>query len=103
MVTEIVFFDLPRGTNRAEALALYRQSAGQWVNNPDLFEKYYFFDEERCLGGGVYVWRTREAAKRWHGDAYRAMVEKRYGTPPRIEILEALVRVDPTAKRVEEL
>jgi hypothetical protein len=59
-----------------------------------LIEKYYFFDEERSLGGGVYIWKTREAAARWHGPEYVAMIEKVYGSSPRIQILDALIRVD---------
>ncbi|MGO9772650.1 MAG: hypothetical protein ACLPSW_24480 [Roseiarcus sp.] len=103
MVTEIVFFALPKGTTRADALALYRRTADKWLANPDLVEKYYFFDEERSLGGGVYVWRTREAARRWHGEEYQRMVQSLYGAPPRMQILDALIHVDPIAGRIEEL
>ncbi|WP_019938537.1 hypothetical protein [Bordetella sp. FB-8] len=46
MITEIVFFDLPQGTDRDAITALYRQSAQVWRTNPDLIEKYYFFDED---------------------------------------------------------
>jgi hypothetical protein len=30
MITELVFFDLPKGTTRAQALAMYRQTAESW-------------------------------------------------------------------------
>lgn len=103
MVTEIVLFDLAPGTTRAEAVALYRQSAPQWLGNADLIEKYYFFDEERGLGGGVYFWRSRAAAQRWHGEDYRRMVEARYGAPPRIEVLDALLHVVPAGGRIAEV
>jgi hypothetical protein len=43
MITELVFFDLPKGTTRTQALELYRKSAEPWLRNPDLIEKYYFF------------------------------------------------------------
>lgn len=102
MIAEIVFFDLPAGTKRADALTLYRQSAGGWLSNPDLIEKYYFFDEERHLGGGIYIWRAREAALRWHGEDYVRRVRSLYGAPPRAQILDALVHVDPVAGRTRE-
>jgi hypothetical protein len=102
MIVEIVTFDLPQDTTRAEALVLYKKSAATWANNGDLVEKYYFFDAEKCLGGGVYIWPDRAAAARWHGESYRNRVRSLYGAPPRIEILDALMRVDPLAKRVEE-
>jgi hypothetical protein len=103
MVTAIVFFDLPPGTDRAAALALYRRSAHQWLANPDLIEKYYFIDEERGLGGGIYVSHSREGAARWHGDDYRQMVRSVYGAEPRIEILDALMHVDPATGTLAEL
>jgi hypothetical protein len=102
MITEIVFFDLPAGISRAEALALYRQTAGGWLTNPDLIEKYYFFDEERHLGGGIYIWRSREAALRWHGEDYVQRVRALYGSLPRMQILDALLHVDPIGGRMRE-
>jgi hypothetical protein len=103
MITEIVFFDLPKGARRADALALYRKSAVNWLANPDLVEKYYFFDEERNLGGGVYIWRSHEAAQRWHGEDYQRMAQSLYGASPRMERLDALIHVDPVAGRITEL
>lgn len=103
MIAEIVLFELPRGATRAHALALYRTSAAQWAANPDLVEKYYFFDEARGEGGGVYIWRTREAAERWHGDEYKSRVRALYGSPPRTQAFEALIRVDAVAGVVTEL
>ena len=47
MIAEIVTFDLPPGTDRAATLALYRQSAAKWTANPDLIEKFYFFEAGR--------------------------------------------------------
>ncbi|SRR5579875_1594245 len=103
MITEIVFIDLPTGITRADALSLYRKTAAErWVSNPDLIEKYYFFDEETHLGGGIYIWPNREAAQRWHGNDYVAMVEATYGSPPRFQILEALIHVDPAYGKIKE-
>ena len=91
-------------TTRADALAMYRKTAAdRWVSNPDLIEKYYFFDEETHLGGGVYIWPTREAAQRWHGKDYVAMVEATYGAPPRFQILDAVIRVVPARGEITEL
>jgi hypothetical protein len=103
MIVEIVQFDLPPGTKRSEATELYQRSAGAWVKNKDLVQKYYFYDEATCRGGGVYVWRSREAAQRWHGEEYRDMVRRMYGSPPRIEILilgDAVLHVDPAQGKI---
>lgn len=100
MIVAIVRFDLPPGTTRDEALALYDQSAPGWLDNPDLVEKTYLFDAQRCEGGGVYVWRSRAAIERWHGPDYVRMVTARYGAAPRIETFEAVLHLDPTRRRV---
>ena len=102
MITEIVQFDLPQGTTREEALARYRQTAPAWSRNPDLLRKYYFFDSERALGGGVYVWKNRAAAGRWHGEDYRARIRALYGSEPRMAYFETLVLVDNLRGEVSE-
>lgn len=103
MIIEIVSFDLPPGTDRSTATNLYRQSAPKWAINPDLIEKFYFFDEERCVGGGTYFWKSLEAVSRWHGDDYREMVRSLYGSEPRIQILDAVIHVDPLAGKWTEI
>jgi hypothetical protein len=68
-----------------------------------LIEKYYFYDEGNCRGGGVYIWTSREATQRWHGEAYRDMIRRTYGSVPRIEMLDALLHVDTAAGEVRTL
>jgi hypothetical protein len=100
MITDIVFIDLPRGISRAKVMELYNTTAPTWAKNEDLIEKYYFFDKEKSLGGGIYIWKTRAAQQRWHGPDYHEMVQKLYGSPPRIEVLEAVIRVDATTGNI---
>lgn len=103
MIVEIVRFDLPSGTTREGALALYEHTAPGWLANPDLFEKYYLFDAQHCEGGGVYIWRSRDALERWHGADYRRMVASRYGSPPRIQTFEARLHLDPAGATATRL
>ena len=84
-------------------LSLYRLTADSWASDPDPSKNAIFFDEEKLLGGGVYIWRDRASALRWHGDDYVEMVILRYGSPPRIQILDAVICVDARAGRFEEL
>ena len=76
MITELVLFDLPKGITREEAMAKYRQSIPTWSGNEDLLHKAYFFDEEKSQGGGVYLWKSAEAARRWHGEEFLAETER---------------------------
>jgi hypothetical protein len=51
----------------------------------------------------VYIWTSREAAEQWHGKDYRDRVLRTYGSVPRIEVLDALLHVDPAAGKVSVL
>ena len=96
MITELVFFQFPAGADREQVLGNYRKTADSWLKNPDLVQKYYFFDAETGTGGGVYIWHSREDAVRWHGDEYITRVTALYGVAPRIEIFDALLYVNPS-------
>ena len=102
MITELVFFDLPRGTTREELKAKYTQTAPAWAKNEDLVHKFYFFDAAKCQCGGVYIWKTREAAHRWHGQEYRGRIRALYGSVPTMTYFDTLVVVDNVLKLVTE-
>lgn len=101
MVTEIIFFKLAPDVDHRTLMERYLSTAGKWAQNPDLVQKYYYYDAATHEGGGVYIWRSREAAAHWHGDEYKAMVEKVYGHPPVIRVLDALIHVDATQNKYE--
>lgn len=102
MITEVVQFSLPPGTNRDAALAKYRQTAPAWAKNEGLVHKFYVFDPARNLGGGVYVWKTMDAARRWHGDEYKARIRALYGSEPTMTYHDTLLVVDNVARQVYE-
>lgn len=102
MITEIVYFKLPANITRQEVLEKYRTTASKWAQNTDLLRKYYFFDEQKSLGGGVYIWKDLAAAHRWHGQEYRDMIAKLYGSEPEITCIDALVLVDNVLGKIEE-
>jgi hypothetical protein len=95
MITEFIFFQFAAGADREQVLGNYRKTADSWLENPDLVQKYYFFDAETGAGGGVSIWHSREDAFRWHGDEYMARVTALYGVAPRIQIFDALLYVNP--------
>ena len=102
MITELVVFGLPNGITREEVMAKYRQTVPAWSKNVDLLHKFYFFDVAKSQGGGVYIWKTREAADRWHGEEYRARIRALYGSEPTMTYLDTLVVLDNVLKQVTE-
>ena len=94
MITEIVYFDLPKDMTREEIIAKYRQTAPIWAANEDLVHKFYHFDEATSRGGAVYIWKTAEAAEKWHGPEFKARIKEFYGAEPQMIRHDTLVVVD---------
>ena len=75
MISEIVLFRLPDGMSRADAMTKYRARVSMWQANPDLIHKAFLFDETSRRGGGVYLWKNIEAAKKAHGPAFEEAIQ----------------------------
>ena len=86
MITEIVTFKLRPGMTREDVVTTYRKTAPIWRADPECIRKCYLYDGERRLGGGAYLWRSLEAAKLAHGDAWRKMINELYGSEDEISI-----------------
>jgi hypothetical protein len=93
MITAIVRFQLPKSTSLADAKALFEKSAPNYRSAPGLIRKYYLFGEDR-IGGGVYLWESREAADKQYSAAWKAMIADRYGAQPEITYYDTPVIVD---------
>lgn len=98
MITEIVTFDLPKGTTRAQAVTMFETSVPRWRANPALVRKYYLFDADTGVGGGVYLWPARADAEAAHDASWCDMAEKMYGSRPRFQYFETPVIVDNAAE-----
>ncbi|MDQ2090926.1 hypothetical protein [Marimonas arenosa] len=96
MITEIVNFDLPESMTREEAVALFEKSVPRWQANAKLVRKYYLYDGEAGIGGGVYLWPSVDDAKAAHDAAWCDMAEKLYGARPRFQYFETPLIVDNT-------
>ena len=94
MITEIVLFDLPKGTTRAQMIAQFRESIPRWRDNPDMLRKHMIFDLEHGKGGGVYLWRGVADAKRWHDEAFRQRILAAFGSEPTYQYFDTPVVVD---------
>ncbi len=100
MITEIVTLHLPEVVAREDILERFDASARVWADNPDLIRKNYLLDVESGMVGGVYLWRTREAAEKWHGPAFREQAREIYGAEPDITFFDTPIVVDNVAGTV---
>ncbi len=102
MITEIVNFELPAGISRSEVMEIYRQTATAWSKNEDLVQKYYFFDQDNNVGGGVYIWKSMQAALKWHGVEYKKRIKELYGSDVTMTYLDTLIVVDNVSQQLLE-
>ncbi len=100
MITEIVTFKLPDGSKREDVLAAFEKTASVWGQNPDLIRKNYLFDASNNIAGGVYLWREKAHAEKWHGEEFRARVRKLYGAEPTSQFFETPIVVDNLAGKI---
>jgi len=94
MITEIIIFDIPAGMTRDDVVANYRRSAPKWRANPDLIRKNYLYDAERRRAGGVYLWRSMQAARRARDAAWLDRVRRTYGSEPTVQYFETPLVAD---------
>ena len=94
MITAIVNFRLPADTDARKAAELFKGSAPKYRGMKGLVRKYYVFDEQSRIGGGIYLWRTRADADAVYTPQWKAYIAERYGAPPEIRYFETSVVVD---------
>jgi len=101
MISEIVLFRLPDGMSRADAMTKYRARVSMWQANPDLIHKAFLFDETSRRGGGVYLWKNIEAAKKAHGPAFEEAIQSIFNPAVGKYDVEAEIGPDNGAQRQE--
>ena len=100
MITAIVNFTLPADIDARKAAELFKSSAPKYRGMQGLVRKYYLFDAERRLGGGVYLWKTRADADAVYTPQWKAYIADRYGTAPDIRYFETPVVVDNESDKI---
>jgi hypothetical protein len=80
--------------SRDKAAALFKGSAPKYRDLPGLVRKYYLYSAEEGIGGGVYLWKSREDAERTYTPEWKRMIRERYGAEPVITYFDTPVVVD---------
>lgn len=101
MITAIVNFKLPAGIDAKQAAELFEASAPKYRGVKGLVRKYYLFDEESRIGGGVYLWKSRIDAEAVYTPQWQAFIAERYGALPEIRYFETAVIVDNESGRID--
>jgi len=94
LITEIVTFKLAAGSKREDVYAAFERTAPVWADNPDLIRKNYLYDADAGIAGGVYLWKEKAHALKWHGEEFRKKVKQLYGAEPSSQFFETPIVVD---------
>ena len=65
-----------------------------------MIRKNYIFDPEKGVAGGVYLWKDRSHAEKWHGAEWRKVIEELYGSEPESQFFETPIVVDNLAGEI---
>lgn len=94
MIVAIVNFQLPSDVTAEQARKLYAASAPEYRAMKGLVRKYYLWDADTHIGGGVYLWESRAAAEAVYTTEWKAYIKGRYGVEPAITWFDSPVIVD---------
>jgi len=97
MITEIVMFTLPDGMTHEDVVANCERTATSWRANPDLIRKNYLVDVRNRIAGGVYLWKEKAHAEKWHGEEFRKMIKEMYGSEPKSQFFDTPIVVHNAA------
>ena len=86
-------FDLPPGTTAESYNALCEEVAPTFAEIPGLIRKVFIVAEDLSTGGGMYLWKTREAAEAFE-PTLRDMLENNLQLKPTITYFNAPVIVE---------
>lgn len=94
MITALVQFKLPEPMTTDEAQSVFAETAPKYREVKGLMRKYYLLSEDGTTGGGVYLWKSREAAEQLYTDDWKAFIMQKYGTQPTVTYFASPVIVD---------
>jgi Putative mono-oxygenase ydhR len=94
MITAIVQFELKSQKTVEEAAAMFESSAPKYVNLKGLIRKYYIISQDGTTAGGVYLWKSIDAANQVYSGEWRERVTKLYGSEPSVTFFHSPVIVD---------
>ncbi|MBF2027908.1 MAG: YdhR family protein [Oscillatoriales cyanobacterium C42_A2020_001] len=94
MITAIVQFKLPSAMTSEAVEVSFTSVAPMFREIPGLVRKYFLLSEDGTMGGGVYLWESRQAADRCYTVNFRDAIAERFGSEPSITYFDSPVIVD---------
>ena len=94
MITALVQIKLPESMAKDKAKDVFAGTAPKYQEVTGLIRKYYLLSEDGATAGGVYLWKSRDAAERLYTDDWKTFILQKYGTKPSVTYFDSPVIVD---------
>ena len=94
MITALIQIKLAEPMALDKAQAVFAETAPKYREVTGLIRKYYLLSEDGETAGGVYLWKSREAAEQLYTDDWQAFIMQKYGTKPSVTYFASPVIVD---------
>jgi hypothetical protein len=100
MTATITRFPLPRGIEIAAVKKGFLEVAPKFQDAPGLLRKYFLISQDGKFGGGVYLWKSMEQARRFSEEVLRPMIEETFNAEPSIVYYDAPLIVDNVVSQI---
>lgn len=100
MIIAVTSFKLPKPITREEARAIFLSTAPTYQGVDGLLRKHYVLSEDGGTAGGIYLWKSKQAAEALYTDAWRSFVRGKYGTEPSVTYFDSPVVVDNISQQI---
>jgi hypothetical protein len=94
MITALIQIKLPEPMAKDKAQDVFAGTAPKYREVKGLIRKYYLLSEDGATAGGVYLWKSREAAEQLYTDDWKTFIMQKYGTEPSVTYFDSPVIVD---------
>ncbi len=94
MITAIVTARMPVGLTYKDYAEHAERVAERFQAVPGLIRKQFLFNAKDGIGGGVYLWESREAAEACYRGVWRDNFRNAFGVEPQITFFDSPVVVD---------
>ena len=94
MIIALVQIKLPEPMAQEKAQAVFAGTAPKYREVKGLIRKHYLLSEDGATAGGVYLWKSREAAEQLYTDDWKTFILQKYGTEPSVTYFVSPVVVD---------
>jgi Putative mono-oxygenase ydhR len=94
MIIAVVRFVISPARPADELAASFAASAPNYAEVDGLHRKHFLLDPSGEMGGGVYLWDSREAAATMYTEAWAHRLEAKFGGRPTVEYFDVPASVE---------